>query len=205
VVEYEDAVRRVQDRFGLVTPEGRALADGLSALNAMYAMGKISGEEYDAMLEELQADAKDGKIDMEELAGGVDVATGSLREAEGAAGDARTSIDNLTKQPWEIDVEWNIPPMPSIPRPGASAEPVPMQRGGSGVIEGPALFYVEPGVKEGYWFSGDLRGRGGDVRHTNYNFGRDTYNQFNVSDREAMNVYLEEQRLKERRALMGLM
>lgn len=46
-----------------------------------------------------------------------------------------------------------------------------MQEGGHGVITGPASFYVEPGVREAYWFSGSLAGRGtspvpGSTTHT---------------------------------------
>lgn len=42
--------------------------------------------------------------------------------------------------------------------PGGDQSPVAMQRGGSGVVRGPATFRVEPGVREAFWFSGDLRG-----------------------------------------------
>jgi hypothetical protein len=31
-----------------------------------------------------------------------------------------------------------------------------MQHGGSGVVTGPASFFVEPGVREAYWFSGAM-------------------------------------------------
>jgi hypothetical protein len=55
-------------------------------------------------------------------------------------------------------------PPPTDPREG-------MRRGGHGVVTGPAGFYVEPGVREAYWFSGSLAGRGtspvpGSTTHT---------------------------------------
>ena len=41
---------------------------------------------------------------------------------------------------------------------GGSGRHTPMQHGGSGVVTGPASFFVEPGVREAYWFSGAMSG-----------------------------------------------
>ncbi len=42
---------------------------------------------------------------------------------------------------------------------GGGSAPIPMQRGFEGVVRGPKTFYVEPGVTEYVYASGNLRGR----------------------------------------------
>jgi len=159
--EYETAVIDVQDAYGLVTAEGRALSEGVDALGEALARGIITEDEYIAKLQELQEDAKDGTVNVRELTGAFDGATTSAGDMALAVDEARDAIEGVTSQPWKIDVEWDIPPMPAMPSgPASAGGATAMQHGGSGIITGPALFAIEPGVKEAFWFSGAL-GAGG--------------------------------------------
>ena len=51
--EYDALVRDVQDDYGLVSEEGRALAEGMAILNKQLASGALSAEEYRTQLDAL--------------------------------------------------------------------------------------------------------------------------------------------------------
>lgn len=90
--EYTTAVIDTQDAFGLVTPESRALADGIDYLDRRMAEGKIAPEEYAAALAEVGEDARDGTLDLVSLDEQFRVTTTST---EAAANWAREFGDTM--------------------------------------------------------------------------------------------------------------
>lgn len=89
VDEYEDAVRRVQDRYELVTPRSRFLSEALGMLDGALARGGIAADEYDDKLAEII-----GVADQVE-AGLLDLPN-ALKQVEDEFGRAGSAmVDNL--------------------------------------------------------------------------------------------------------------
>jgi len=65
--EYKDQVTEVQDSFGLVTAEGRFLADGLDAIQLAIEDNRLPAENFAGALETLQERAEDGNLSQKDF------------------------------------------------------------------------------------------------------------------------------------------
>lgn len=94
-----------------------------------------------------------------------------LRELEDAAEDAAQAANQASSSTGTTD-QFGFSPGRSGGRGGPRR--IGMRHGGSGVVQGPAHFFVEPGVKEHVAFTPLPSGGGGNIRHSgNLNMGLD--------------------------------
>lgn len=94
--EYEKAVIQVQDAYGLVTPESRALAEGLAELNERLAEGKIEPEAYAEALERMRTNAKDGEQSLDDLLDVFDQSPDAIEKSEAALGRLDDALSDQT-------------------------------------------------------------------------------------------------------------
>lgn len=95
ISEYDEQVRVIQDTFGLVSEEGRFLAEGLQLLKDAVADGRLATGDYNTVLSEMQKMAEEGDTDLDALKATMDEYKQPTEYAEGATQDFSETLEEL--------------------------------------------------------------------------------------------------------------
>ena len=99
------AIEQLQDSFELVTPQGRALTEGMDMLTTAVGRAIIPASDFNEALADLQEDAEDGSVDLQKLLDKykvtpaiIDPATGAIERFGEEADEAKDPVNELGEE-----------------------------------------------------------------------------------------------------------